>query len=125
MGHLLVVAFEMDHFSVAFQVFGNSFEKVQFLHCLLEVGEFFVELLYCRVVFLRSAHLEKSAWTRWRVFIVCWLPTWPFSVIEEKGEGFEKRKKDVLGQMWWTFNLLPLHVVLRLKTHVALKKITA
>jgi len=64
-------------------------------------------------------------WTRWRVFIVFWLTSQPVSVVEEKGEGFEKRKKDILGQTWFTFNLLPLHVVLRLKTAVMYKKVAA
>jgi hypothetical protein len=84
-----------------------------------------MELLKGCVVFFHRFHLDENSWTRWRVFIVCRLPTWPFSVIEEKGEGFEKRKKDVLGQMWFTFNLLPLHVVVRLTILIAYKKFTA
>ena len=121
----LIVTLQMNHSSVAFQVCGHSLQEIQFFHRLLEVGEFFKELFWSGVVFFHRLHLGENSWTRCGVFIVCRLPTWPFSVIEEKGEGFEKRKKDVLGQMWFTFNLLPLHVVVRLKTLVAYKKVTA
>jgi len=38
------------------------------------------------------------------VVIVSWLTTQPFSVTEEKGEGFENGKKIVLA-LWSAFNL--------------------
>jgi hypothetical protein len=40
------------------------------------------------------------------VVIVSWLTTQPFSVTEEKGEGFENGKKIVLA-LWSAFNLEP------------------
>jgi hypothetical protein len=84
-----------------------------------------MEFLQDDVVSLHRFHLGENSWTRWRAFIVFWLATGPFSVIEEKGEGFEKRKKDILGRMWVTFNLLPLHTVVRLTIHFTYKKVTA
>ena len=48
---------------------------------------------------------RENSWTGWEAFIVFWLATRPFSVIEEKGEGFEKRKKDISGRV---VNLQPL-----------------
>jgi hypothetical protein len=41
-----------------------------------------------------------------RGFIVFWLTTQPFSVTEEKGEGFENGKKNALA-LWLAFNLGP------------------
>lgn len=93
-------------------------EEVEFFHCFSEGREFLVDLVYDGVFLFHCVFLR--VFVCWRVFIVSWLTTQPFSVTEEKGEGFENGKKS-----YWRCGLpstSDLQHILRLKSHVYYKK---
>ncbi len=87
----LIILLEFDHSFVVLQVGSYSLQHVQFFHCSSEVDEFFMDPFYDRVCLVHRLGLR--VFDAAGGFIVCWLTTRPFSVTEEKGEGFENGKK--------------------------------
>ena len=93
-------------------------EEVEFLHCFSEGCEFLVDFVHDGVLLFHRVFLRVLV--RWKVFIVSWLTTQPFSVTEEKGEGFENGKKS-----YWYCGLPStsnLQHIVRLKRQVYYKK---
>jgi hypothetical protein len=89
-----VVLFQFYHLPIVSQVCGYFLQHVQLFHSVAETREFFVDFLYDCALLIHA--LTLAVRDELGVFIVFWLTTWPFSVTEEKGEGFENGKKYVL-----------------------------
>ncbi len=114
-----VVFFESNHFSVVFQVLGDTFQQVQFFHCVVEASEFFMEFPCRFVVFVHGFHLLLGRMGGSSSFF-----GFHAAIFRYWGERRRLRKteKNRFGCLWVAFNLLPsVCYIVRLKRQSTIK----